>query len=249
MPGRREFVAADRRADGVERAGDRRMLPALPAIGEALDVADDNRPPAGDHLLHARLRRRAALLRAARRPVRAQAAADRLHARSMLCSRALAGLAASFDLLLAARFTAGRRGGGDAGAGRGDRARPLPGRGDGADHVAGDDRLHDRAGARAEPSASRCSRSASWREIFIVLAVYGLTLAALGRAAAARDAGTRRTGGRCRAGAYRPARAADADQPRLDRQHARLDPDLRRRCSASSARSSRSCSTCSAGPI
>ena len=127
------------------------MLPALPAIGEALGVGGGERPAARHHLLPARLRRRADLLRAARRPVRAQAAADRRDARSTRLFAALAGLAASFTLLLAARFAAGHGGGGDPGAGRGGGARPVRGRGDGADHVAGDHRLHGRAGAGAEP--------------------------------------------------------------------------------------------------
>ena len=63
------------------------------------------------------------------------------------------------DLLLAARFMQGVAAGG---------TRVLvvaivrdryPRLGDGADHVAGDDHLHDRAGARARPSARSCSLS------------------------------------------------------------------------------------------
>ena len=148
------------------------MLPALPAIGEALGVAEDNRR----QLVITSYLLGFGLSQLFYGPI-----ADRFGRKPLLIGcmifyalfGALAGLAGSIDLLLAARFTAGRRGGRHAGAGRRDRPRPLSRLGDGAGDVAGDDHLHDRAGPRARLRPDR-ARFRSWRHIFIALAVYGL---------------------------------------------------------------------------
>ena len=101
------------------------MLPALPAIGEALDVAEDNRRQLVITFY---------LLGFGAAQLFYGPLADRFGRKPLLIGcmgfyalfGALAGLAGSFDLLLAARFAAGHGRGGDAGAGRRDRPRPLP---------------------------------------------------------------------------------------------------------------------------
>ncbi len=223
------------------------MLPALPAIGEALDVAEENRRqlvitfymlgfgvaqlaygPLADRFGRKRL-----LLGCMLGLCRLRLALRRWPAASRCCSRR-------------GCCTAWRRR--DAGAGRRHRPRPLPGLGDGADHVDRDDHLHDRAGARAGASASCCSRSAAGAAIFLgarrlrasILAVWAVlrlpeTLAPEHRRPlSVRD--------------YRRGGEGDAQQPRVGRQHARHDADLRRAARLSSIRSSRSSSTSSTGP-
>ena len=157
------------------------MLPALPAIGEALGVAEDNRRQLVDHLLSARLRRGAALLRAARRPLRPQAAADRLPGPLRPVRARWPGCAGSFDAAarraLRCRAWRRRRPGCWSSSIVRDRFHGL---GDGADHVAGHDRLHDRAGAGARLRPGACLLVATWRHIFIGLAVYGAGAGAVG---------------------------------------------------------------------
>ena len=152
MPGKTEFVVLIAALMAANALAIDAMLPALPAIGETLGVTDGQSPPAGDHLLSARLRRGAAFLRAVRRPVRPQDVAGRLHGLLRLVRRA-GGAGGEHEPAARRPLHAGRGGGRHAGAGRGDRPRPFPRLGHGAGDVAGDDRLHVRAGAGADASA------------------------------------------------------------------------------------------------
>ena len=154
MPGRTEFVLLIAAMMASNALGIDAMLPALPAIGESLGVADENRRQlvitfymlgfGGAQLAYGPL-------------------ADRFGRKRLLIGcmifyagfAALSGLASSFALLLAARTLHGVSAAGAPRAGGGGGARPVRRRGDGADHVDGDDRVHDGAGAGAEPRPGR----------------------------------------------------------------------------------------------
>ena len=218
MPGKREFVVLMAALMASNALAIDAMLPALPAIGEALGVAEDNRRQlvitfyllgfGAAQLVYGPL-------------------ADRFGRKPLLIGcmvlyallrGACRASPASFDLLLAARFAAGRGGGGDAGAGRRDRARPLPGPAM-AQIMSlamiifmivpvlapsfGQGVLADRQLAAHLHRARRLRAGAG----------------ALGLAAAARDAGRGGRGGRCRPAHIGRAVAETLTEPRLDRQH------------------------------
>ncbi len=149
---------ADGRPDGSQCARDR-----CHAAGASGDRRDARRcrgqsAPTGDHQLSARVRRCPAGLRPAIGPVRPQASARRrpraLHA---ICRRRRPVRKLHLAACRACNAGSGCRR--DPGIGRGDRTRSLSWLGNGTDHVADHDRVHDRAGAGTDLRPGRsCDR-------------------------------------------------------------------------------------------
>ena len=153
------------------------------------------------------------------------------------------------DLLLAARFMQGVAAGGTRVLVVAIIRDRFHGLGHGADHVAGDDRVHDRAGAGADASARRVlaarraggTSSSRSPPMAMMLALWGglrmpETLAPADRRPLSPVA------------SIAAAIGETLEQPRLDRQHASPRPWPSAACSPSSARSSRSSSTSSRAP-
>ena len=225
MPGKREFVVLMAALMASNALAIDAMLPALPAIGEALDVAEDNRRQLVITFY---------LLGFGAAQLVYGPIADRFGRKPLLIGcmafyavfAALAGLAGSFTLLLAARFAQGI-------AAAGSRVLVV---------AIVRDRFHGPAMAQImsltmivfmivpvlAPSLGQGVLTiGSWRHIFILLAGYGLALALWALAARARDAG-RREQAAAVGGAYRRGDPRDADAARVDRQHRRLHARVRR---------------------
>ena len=178
MPGRKEFVVLMAALMASNALAIDAMLPALPAIGAALDVVDDNRR---------QLEITVYLLGFGLSQIFYGPLADRFGRKKLLVGcllfyavfAALAGLAGSMDLLLAARFLQGVAAGG---------TRVLV-------VAVVRDRFHGSAMAQimslvmiifmivpvAAPAFGQAVLAvASWRHIFILLSCYGLFLALWG---------------------------------------------------------------------
>jgi len=178
MPGRKEFVVLMAALMASNALAIDAMLPALPAIGAALDVVDDNRR---------QLVITVYLLGFGLSQIFYGPLADRFGRKKLLVGcllfyavfAALAGLAGSMDLLLAARFLQGVAAGG---------TRVLV-------VAVVRDRFHGSAMAQimslvmiifmivpvAAPAFGQAVLAvASWRHIFILLSCYGLFLALWG---------------------------------------------------------------------
>ena len=204
-PGFREFVVLMAGADGAERAGDRRD--GAGAAGDRRGAAAspttiDRQLVVSVYLLGFGATQ--LIYGPLVRPLRPQAGADRLPGPLRRASASPARAGGELHPAARGAVRAGRGGGGDAGAGRVDRPRPLRGRGDGAADVASSSivfLLDAGAGADLRPAHPCWSRRGAGSSS--ALPPIGAIMLRLDRAPAARDARTRSIGGRCRSRADR----------------------------------------------